>query len=191
MNEQEKELVDRALKGNSAAFGALVDLYWQKLSVFVYQKLKGATETQDIVQETFIKAYRRLRQLRKSDNFVAWLYKIAARLCTDHLRERVHKTVSLETVQEKHHEFAGETAKTVDESVAELLNALQKMPEKYREVVILRFIAEFSCKEISHYLDEREGTIRSRLFRANALLRTELKQTPDNGSKEKSTEKKG
>lgn len=190
MNEQEKKLVINALKGDSAAFGALVDLYWQKVSVFVYQKLAGEAEAQDIVQETFIKAYHHLPQLRKTDNFVAWLYKIAARLCTDYLRAKEHRTVSIESVKERQEQLAAGTGKGADEFLSELLAALNNLPEKYREVVILRFIAEFSCGEIARYLGEPEGTIRSRLFRANEMLKENLKQVIKKSVSERSAGKK-
>jgi RNA polymerase sigma-70 factor (ECF subfamily) len=186
VNEREKELVINALKGDSAAFGALVDLYWQRVSVFVYQKLAGETEAQDVVQETFIKAYHRLPQLRKTDKFVAWLYRIAARLCTDYLRAKEHRTVSLESVEEKQKQFAASTERGADEFLGELLSALQRLPEKYREVVILRFIGEFTCNDISLYLGEPEGTIRNRLFRANELLKEHLKQAIKKSVREKS-----
>lgn len=189
MNEREKELVVNALKGDSAAFGALVDLYWQRVSVFVYQKLAGEGEAQDIVQETFIKAYHHLPRLRKSDNFAGWLYRIAARLCTDYLRAKGHRALSLERAQERQKELLANTARGADEFLSELLDALQKLPEKYREVVILRFIGEFACSEISKYLGEPEGTIRNRLFRANELLKERLKQAIEKSVREKSTGK--
>ena len=191
MDEREKELVKRALKGDSAAFGALVDLYWQKVSVFVCQKLAGEEEAQDIVQETFIKAYHRLPQLRKSDNFAGWLYRIAARLCIDYFRAKGHRALSLEKARERQKELLLDTERGASEFLSELLDLLHNLPEKYREVVILRFIGEFTCNEISRYLGEPEGTIRNRLFRANELLKEHLRQVIKKSVRGRSASREG
>ncbi|MFH1423285.1 MAG: sigma-70 family RNA polymerase sigma factor [Planctomycetota bacterium] len=176
MNNHERKLVNKALKGDSSAFGELVDLYWQQVYIFVLQKLGKNPETQDIVQETFTKAYHYLPQLRKADNFVAWLYQIASRLCTDYIRGKPNQTTSsLESIKEKYADIPTLQEKEKTEFLShKLLSAVEKLPVKYKEVITLRFIGELSCKEISEQLGEPQGTIRNRLFRALRILKNRL-----------------
>jgi RNA polymerase sigma factor (sigma-70 family) len=175
LNEAEKKLVALALDGDTDAFGELVDMYWEKISALVYQKLGRFPEVEDIVQETFIKAYYRLPQLRKPDNFAAWLYQIASMLCIDHLRSSRKKGVSLEAMQEKDIQFEKSQGEfTPSELFGEILNVVGLLPEIYRVVVTLRFLEGMSCKEIAQHLGEPQGTIRNRLFRANEILRRKL-----------------
>lgn len=174
MNEREKELVVRALEGGTDSFGELVDLYWEKVSALVYQKLGSFPEVEDIIQETFIRAYGRLGQLRKPGNFAAWLYQIASKLCIDHVRGR-KKSVSLDTMREKDYQFAQRETQTVVSGLfQEILEAISSLSEIYRVVVTLRFMEGMSCKDISEHLGEPHGTIRNRLFRANEILRRKL-----------------
>ncbi len=176
MDEAEKKLVGLALDGDTDAFGELVDMYWEKINALIYQKLGRFPEVEDIVQETFIKAYYRLPQLRKPENFAAWLYQIASMLCIDRLRSKKKKSVSLDALQEKDIQFEkpAEEEFTPSELFGEILNVVGSLPEMYRVVVTLRFLEGMSCKEISLHLGEPQGTIRNRLFRANEILRRKL-----------------
>jgi len=106
LDEREEKLVSLALEGDTAAFGELVDAYWEKITALIFQKLGRFPEVEDIVQETFIKAYHHMGQLRKPGNFAAWLYQIASKLCIDHLRSRKSKKrLSLDAMQEKDFQF--------------------------------------------------------------------------------------
>lgn len=176
MDDREKKLVTLALDGDTEAFGELVDAYWAKITALVYQKLGRFPEVEDIVQETFIKAYNSLPQLRKAGNFAAWLYQIASKLCIDHLRSRKRKKgVSLDEMKEKDLQFEKpESDFTPSDLFDEIMQIVGSLPEIYRVVVTLRFLEGMSCKEIAQHLDEPQGTIRNRLFRANEILRRRL-----------------
>ena len=180
LDENEQKLVLLALDGDTDAFGVLVDSYWDKVTALVYQKLGRFPEVEDIVQETFIKAYNFLPQLRKPGNFAAWLYQIASKLCIDHLRSSRHKGVSLDAMQEREVQFE-KPARSVEPSdlFDEIMKAVGALPELYRVVVTLRFMSGMSCKEIAQHLGEPQGTIRNRLFRANEILRDKLEKRLD------------
>ena len=176
LEEREKKLVMLALEGDTDAFGELVDAYWAKVTALIYQKLGRFPEVEDIVQETFIKAYNYLPQLRKPGNFAAWLYQIAAKLCIDNLRSRKRKKgVSLDAMREKDLQFEKpESDFEPSDLFDEIMKAVGSLPEIYRVVVTLRFLEGMSCKEIAQHLDQPQGTIRNRLFRANEILRRRL-----------------
>jgi RNA polymerase sigma-70 factor (ECF subfamily) len=183
LEEKEQNLVALALEGDTEAFGSLVDAYWDKVTALVFQKLGRFPEVEDIVQETFIKAYNYLPQLRKPGNFAAWLYQIASKLCIDYLRSSRRKGVSLDAMQEHDVQFE-KAAPGVEPSdlFDEIMKVVGALPELYRVVVTLRFMSGMSCKEISQHLGEPQGTIRNRLFRANEILRDKLeKRLGDSG----------
>jgi RNA polymerase sigma-70 factor (ECF subfamily) len=175
LNEIDKKLVKLALGGDTDAFGELVDTYWEKITALIYQKLGRFPEVEDIVQETFIKAFNCLHQLRKPGNFAAWLYQIASKLCIDHLRSRKKKSISLDAMQEKDLQFEnGQQEYSPSDLFSEIMEIVGSLPEIYRVVVTLRFLEGMSCKEIAQHMDEPQGTIRNRLFRANEILRRRL-----------------
>ncbi len=177
MEESEKKLVQLALEGDTSAFGELVDKYWDKITALVYQKLGRFPEVEDIVQETFIKAYNRLPQLRVPGSFAAWLYQIASKLCIDHLRRRKRKNLSLDAMQERDQQFEKPQKEiTVSGLFDYVLEAVGSLPEKYRVIVTLRFMQAMSCKEIAQHLDLAPGTVRNRLFRANEILKRKLEK---------------
>jgi len=178
LEDIEKKLVSMALEGDTQAFGELVDTYWDKVTALVYQKLGRFQEVDDIVQETFIKAYNYLPQLRKPGNFAAWLYQIASKLCIDYLRSKKrNRGVSLDAMQANDVQFEKEGMEfNPSDLFNEIITAVGSLPEKYRVVVTLRFLEGLSCKEIASHLGEPQGTIRNRLFRANEILRELLKK---------------
>lgn len=140
----------------------------------VRQRISSPEEVEDVVQNTFVRAYQKLGQLRDASTFAFWLYRIAQKCTIDHLRRRRHSPhTSTEDVRMVLD--AKEAKRKGEEDVSdEVRSAVESLPPRYREVVTLRFIGGMSCKEVAEYLGEPEGTIRNRLFRANEMLRRRL-----------------
>ena len=129
--------------------------------------LEEATEA---AQETFVRAYFGLRELRKPGVFFAWLLGIADRVAKETCRTAGRRpTVDLEQVEPA--EPAGKQDTCIDTAVAE---AVAKLPDVYREVIMLRFYGGRSCAEISRDLGVPLGTVTKRLSRAYSLLREHL-----------------
>ena len=91
MRTEDGYIVHKCLEGESEAFGFLVDKYKGSIYAFAYTKLRNLHDAEDVTQEVFIKAYQKLRTLRRWDNFLAWLYSIASNLCRMRLRARAKK----------------------------------------------------------------------------------------------------
>ena len=180
MEKDDAALVRDTLQGDKAAFGQLIDRYWQVISVLALQKVSNSQDGEDIVQETFYKAYRSLDTLRERKKFGSWLYNIAFKLCIDRHRERQRKwTLSLDRLAEGN--FQLEDGNGTDPGHQEeirdtLREAMQSLPDKYRLVITLRYLKNMSYKEIAKHLEEPQGTISNRLFRASEMLRGLLKE---------------
>lgn len=134
--------------------------------------LKDASLAQDAVQETFLKAYRHWHAYRGEASEKTWLTTIAMNVCRDTLRaawfRHQDRRVDPESLPEGAVDFA-----FPDDTV---LARVMALPARYREVVLLRYYQELKLKEIAAALKLPMGTVRSRLNRANAILREELKE---------------
>ena len=88
MRTEDGHIIHKCLNGEREAFGLLVDKYKASIYALAYSKLRNFHDAEDITQEAFIKAYRKLHTLRWWDNFLAWLYAITSNLCKDWLRSQ-------------------------------------------------------------------------------------------------------
>jgi len=173
-------IINKCLNGDSAAFGLLVDKYKEGVYALAYSKLRNFHDAEDVTQEVFIKAYKKLHTLRQYDSFHAWLYAATSNLCKDWIRMRSRRPDN-EFIEDKDPETL-ETP-SVDsyredrsrESLRESLQeALDSLPEIYRQVLALRFLGGMSCEEIASFLGISTTAIWKRLSRARAQLKEEM-----------------
>jgi RNA polymerase sigma-70 factor (ECF subfamily) len=182
---EDSELIARFLSraGEKEAAERLVSKYWRLLVAWVQPRVSGITEAEDVVQEVFIRAFRNLDKLQDPLRFLGWILKIARNLAAD--RNRRHREVlSLDRIFEEG-DLQGKASAEIDDPVEMIdrgdeiktvLKAVNGLPELYREVLLLRYFQGHSGSEIAAMLDEPEGTIRNRLFRALQLVRKALKK---------------
>ena len=133
--------------------------------------LKDADLAQDAVQETFIKAYRHLNDYRGESSEKTWLTSICLNTCRDMLRTawfRHHSRIDVDSLPERPADFS-----FPDDTV---LTEVTRLPAKYREVILLRYYEGLKLKEDAGALRLSEGKVRSRLKKANDLLRDRLKE---------------
>jgi RNA polymerase sigma-70 factor (ECF subfamily) len=168
--QPDEESVRSCLDGQPAAFRELVQRYQSPLRRCLYARLGNAEDATEATQEAFVRAYFALSELRKPASFFSWLLGIADRVAKETRRAAGRRrTVDWEQLESP--EQADKPDKDTDTSVAE---AVAKLPEIYREVIVLRFYGEQSCLEISRDLNVPLGTVTKRLSRAYALLRDNL-----------------
>ena len=133
--------------------------------------LKDADLAQDAVQETFIKAYRRMKEYRGESSEKTWLTAICVNTCRDILRTawfRHTSRIDLDTLPERpvNFEFPDNT----------VLTEVMRLPAKYRGVILLRYYEGLKQKEVASALGLSEGKVRTRLNKANEILRDRLKE---------------
>jgi RNA polymerase sigma-70 factor, ECF subfamily len=169
------DLVRKVLSGNRSAFEELVKRYWERVYVLATHSKLGESSPEDVVQEAFIQAYRRLGSLREPDRFAAWLSQIAIRVC-GRLRKRAarSKTVPVKDAAVSGSLESPEREAERRESRRQVRAAVADLDDHYRLVVILRFFEGMSCQDIADQLGEPVGTIWTRLHRANQILREKL-----------------
>jgi RNA polymerase sigma-70 factor (ECF subfamily) len=190
-SEEEAEEVDdrvlakQAAGGDLAAYDALVRRYHGKLYGLVYNMTSNKEDTEDLLQEVFLKAYSSLPKFKGDSSFYTWIYRIAINRSINFLKKRKKRwALSLDNVDdgierdESYVELSSRESPVRDMGISELqekLNeALQQLSEKHRTVVVLHDIQGIPHQEIGRMLGVSEGTVRSRLFYARQRLQHEL-----------------
>ncbi|RKY75187.1 RNA polymerase subunit sigma-24 [candidate division KSB1 bacterium] len=183
--ESDKFLIQLALAGNQKAYGELIRRYEGMIFNFIYRMIGDRAETEDIVQETFIKAFKALDSFDEKYAFSTWLYKIATNHCIDVLRKRKLSTFSLDSSiqtekgnlhrQYSDDSFSPEKALIYREHTTLILQAIESLPPKYKQVINLRHREEKSYEEIAQILKIPIGTVKARIFRAREILKQKLK----------------
>lgn len=173
-------LAFKAADGNDAAFETLVRKYERLVSTCVYSIVGNTEDTMDISQETFLKVYKSLSAFKGDSEFSTWLYRIAKNTALDFVRKRKQPTVSIDSSGEESEGFdipddsvRTSPEKTVlqNEKRQKLRQAIDRLSDEHREIIILRDINDYSYAEISSLLNLEEGTVKSRLSRAREALR--------------------
>jgi RNA polymerase sigma-70 factor (ECF subfamily) len=172
-------LVLAALTGDTSSFGTLVERYWSLSVALGLSRIGDAAEAEDIAQESFLKAYSHLHQLRDPARFAGWLSRIVSQQCTDTARkhsrrrrvlgDRVAPQESLDALPA----YSGNPGLTETQSEF-VRRTVGQLPEKLRVPIIMRFTAGLSATQIARQLNRRPGTIRTWLCRAYKILRKDL-----------------
>lgn len=181
-NPTDEELIVRFQEGDTSAFEEIVRRFKDQLVNFAYRFLGNIEEAEDIVQETFLRVFRKKNAYRNVAKFSTWIYTITGNLAKTELRRRKRrKLISLSSLgfEDKDFELT-DTKKSPEESVHELIKdefiqqAINTLPEKFREVIIFRDIQELSYEEISKIVNIPLGTVKSRVNRGRLKLQDKL-----------------
>jgi RNA polymerase sigma-70 factor (ECF subfamily) len=191
VNFVETRLAKLARGGDRLAFAELVDLYKDKLFHMAYRMLSQKQEAEDVVQETFLRVYANLDRYDENQKFSTWIYRIATNLCIDRLRKR-KASYSLDAEMPEgegadwysllpSEQTTPETDLLLTETQEQIRKAIETLPEKYKAVVILRYLQDLSLQEISDVLQMPVTTIKTRVHRGREFLRRKLE--PEYGEK--------
>jgi RNA polymerase sigma-70 factor (ECF subfamily) len=209
-DQTEESLVDAARDGNDEAFRDLTEPYYRELHLHCYRMLGSFHDAEDLVQETFLRAWRSLNQFEGRARFRSWLYTIATNACLNHLERRPQQVlprsfasptdpeappspptseiVSLEPYPDALlTELGGASADplalyTFRESVElAFLTAIQVLPPRQRAVLILRDVLGWRTREVATLLESSAASVKSALQRARASLDDRFLESDGNG----------
>ncbi len=171
----DSELLSRARDGDQNAFRRLVERYEASVSLTVAGMLGGSADVDDVVQEVFIRFYHGLEEFREESRLHTYLNRIAINRSIDVLRRRKRLYRRLFSLEEAPEPVADEAESPETKECRRIVrSAIGELPEKYRAVVVLRMIREYSTEETADILGIAYGTVLSRLSRANEKLRKML-----------------
>jgi RNA polymerase sigma-70 factor (ECF subfamily) len=165
----EARLVEEARRGSQAAFGDLVLRYERRVVRVITQFVRDQDLAQDLAQETFLRAYQRLDQFDPARRFGPWLFRIGVNLTLDYLRRRKRRgfwSLFTDASSERPPDPPSADPRQALDLRQEVEAVLERIPEKYRTVLVLRDLENFSTSEIAAILHRKEATIRWRLAEA-------------------------
>jgi RNA polymerase sigma-70 factor, ECF subfamily len=166
-------LIIRFKDGDLSAFEDLVRKNEDRIYNLCRYMLHDTQDAQDAAQDTFIKAYKGLKDFRPEAALSTWLYRIAVNTCLDHQKKARHDPLSGDVSSEEllSSESSPEDKYQSKKAAEAIRKALPKLSEKLRSVIVLREIEELSYEEIALVLDSSVGTVKSRIARARDELR--------------------
>ncbi len=171
------ELMERVRGGEVEAFAPLVKRYERRLFGFVLSQLGEPDTAADLAQETFVRAFRAASRYRESGRFESWLFRIAGNLVRSELRRRMRRGIPASVDSEAVREIVRDDAVPPDEEAFHgelrlaLREALPRLPQAFREAVMLRYVEGWSYREIAGRLGIEVGTAKSRAHRGLQRLR--------------------
>ena len=162
----ENELIELVKKGNREAYQEIVSRYMKKAYYIALSFVHNHQDALDISQESFIKAFRKIKSFSTQKPFFPWFYKLMKNLCLDHLRRRSRvKEIPLEGIPVLEEEREDREMKEV------LWRGIERLPFEQREVVILRYFQQLSYREIAEMTEKPVGTVMSSLYYAKKRLK--------------------
>lgn len=187
-------LVEKAQKGDKKAFGILVEKYHKKLFRLLSRMVRDQSEIEDIVQDSFIKAYRAINNFRGDSAFYTWLYRIGINTAKNHLvalgkRPKAMDEVEIEDIEnfetgsEMRNYDTPENTMMNKEIVSAVSETIEMLPEELKEAIALREMDGLSYEEIAEIMQCPIGTVRSRIFRAREAIAEKLKPLIEESNK--------
>lgn len=166
--QKDSMLVEKCLKGNTEAFGLLVEKYQKPIFNMALRMVNDYDDAQDITQSVFVKAFGKLDGFNPKYKFFNWIYRMTINESINSLKERKHfveldqAMVSSEKTPEEHY--------SNDELSEKIQDAIMDLQIDHRVPIVLRHFADLSYKELGYILELPEKTVKSRLFTARRLL---------------------
>jgi RNA polymerase sigma-70 factor, ECF subfamily len=190
----DQKLVEKAQKGDKRAFGILVEKYHKKLTRLLARMVRDQSEIEDIVQDSFIKAYRAINNFRGDSAFYTWLYRIGINTAKNHLvslgrRPKAMNDVEIEDVenfedgQELRNLETPENSMMTKEIATTVNDTIESLPDELKEAISLREMDGLSYEEIAELMQCPIGTVRSRIFRAREAIAEKLKPLIETSNK--------
>ncbi len=182
--DSDHDLIRRVQSGDAAAFDALVERYKGRLYSLIYNMMGNHEDAADLSQEVFLKAFKSIHSFRSQANFYTWLYRIGVNTALNFLKRRKEPHLSLNEwgpdaegepfLKELASKETAGSALHMNELREKLNEALQKLSEDHRTVVVLHDIEGMRHQEVARVLGCSEATARSRLFYAHQQLQALL-----------------
>lgn len=177
--KDERRLIQQAREGDLDAFEALVRLHQRMVYGLALSLTRSHHDAEEIAQTVFLKTWRGLKTFRGEASLSTWLYRLTRNACTDHLRQNRKRSGDRSLEDPDLASLADQAP--LPQEIAEhrerqqaLMDAMEKLPEESRAVLLLREVEGLSYQEIAQTLGLSQGTVKSRLSRARRALRESL-----------------
>jgi RNA polymerase sigma factor (sigma-70 family) len=171
--EADGELVRQTMAGRTAAYAELVRRWSARVLAVCHSRVRSAAAAEDLAQETLLRGFRGIKTLAEPDRFGSWLCGIAVRTCLDWLKSSQRTEVSYDAMPEKPDVVASAIGDEREET-QRLMAEVQRLPEAYREVIMLYYYQDGTYEDLAKMLGVSAATINARLTKARAMLRERM-----------------
>jgi len=176
--DNDKELVDQILEGNIKAFKVLISNNERIVLHMVHRLIQNNEDVQDVAQEVFIKVYKNIGNFKFQSKISTWIAQIAYSTSINHLKkfsDKAKLTDSIDDFEHFHQTYENPESLLEKKNKTEFIHSeIEKLPIKYRTVLTLYHLNEFSYEEIEKITGMPEGTVKNYLFRARKILKEKL-----------------
>ena len=181
----EADLLKASMDGNSAAFESIVRKYQALICAITYSATRNVEKSEELAQETFVRAWENLKKLREPSRFKSWLCSIASNAIKEHFRSQkrdiLHKADSLENTETEPFNTADPADNLISkEEQAVVALALGNIPESYRQPLVLFYRQEQSVSQVAQQLELSEENVRARLSRGRKMLKKQVVRMVEN-----------
>jgi RNA polymerase sigma-70 factor (ECF subfamily) len=183
---EDLRMITAAIRGDQSAYRMLMKKYRDSIFNLIYRIIRDREQVEDLTQETFVKAFGSLRNFNREYAFSTWLYKIATNSSIDYIRKKKLQTMSInKPVSQEDSDYSFELPDSTwepDKFIIQrqkskiIAEAIERLPPKYRQVIILRHNEERDYAEIARMLKIPIGTVKAHIFRARELLNKYLRE---------------
>lgn len=182
---EDSRLIREAIQGKQSAYERLMKKYHDQIANLIYRIIHHREQVEDLTQEVFIKAFASLQSFNDEYAFTTWLYKIATNSSIDYIRKKklstfsIDKPISMEesdaTYELPDSRYEPDKHIIQKQRATLIQEAIDKLPEKYRRVIMMRHTNELDYSEIAKILKLPIGTVKAHIFRARELLNKYLR----------------
>jgi RNA polymerase sigma-70 factor (ECF subfamily) len=169
--------IEQAKKGDQIAFTFLLDFFWNEVYGYMLKRTENETDTEDIVIETFAKAFDKIATYNPEFGFNTWLIAIAKNVHIDLLRKKKSSLfIDLNEDEDRQAYFVADNSNSaedeliIEQNLAQLLQYIKQLKPAYQEVIQMRYFQEMSYQEMADQIDEPLNNIKIKLLRAKKLL---------------------
>lgn len=183
LDDNERALISKAIKGNAKAFGVLYERHMNAIYRYIYFRVGDAEQAEDMTEDVFLKAWEALPKYRTREHpFTSWLYRIAHNLVVDYYRRNktVEEMLDSNLIVKEYPDPLPEEVVVERQNYKELVNAIKQLDDDEQEVIILRFVEGLSHKQVAQIIGKSEGA--SRVIQHRALAELTFKLNNGGGS---------
>ena len=169
-------LVQRLVRGDRSVFDEIVEQQQRRIARLAYRLLGWSDEVEDVVQEVFLKVFKNLAHFRGQSSLETWLTTITVNTCRSWRRKRLMRWNLLRRCQQRTSEDleGSKEPKSESDTYATARKAVQKLPTRYREVIVLRYLEQLPTVQVASILGLKRNAVEVRLNRARAILKERL-----------------
>jgi len=188
---EEKELVERLKQGDDLAYREVIRRYGRKMFGLIFSMTKKRDETEEIMQEVFLKVIKHIKDFREDSLFSTWLFRITVNTALSYMKKKKRKRESLiselKRDEEERIDFEDKEEKGTDETIETeerrkiVQTAIESLPQSYRIAIILKDIEGMPLTEVAKILKLSEGGTKVRLHRARLMLKKKLQPVVEKG----------